>query len=412
MSYAERLRAALSPADEAVVSRLAQLAACPLYLVGGPVRDCVLGRRVTDLDLALEGNAIDLAHALTNDMGGTLTTHTRFGTAKWLAPDRTRSIDLAMTRTETYPQPGALPVVTRGTLAADLVRRDFTANAMALRLDGDHFGELIDLHGGERDVRAGVVRVLHPHSFADDPTRLFRAARFEQRFGWTVAPETLALIPAALPVIDVISGDRLRHELELIFREAQPARSLQRLDEWGVLRQIDRALKFGDRSAQRLSHSVEAFDGWAYWLADQSPADAQRIAVRLNLRREDAIDLDQVIDLSGAADTIGRAEAASTIYRLLTRYHDRVLRMALTLIDDDRARHNIEHYLAELSQVRPELNGTQLQALGLPPGPALGRLLRDLTAARLDGKVTTRQAEEDYARQWLAREAHKHETET
>ena len=378
MSYAERLRAALSPADGAVVSRLAQLAACPLYLVGGPVRDCLLGRNVLDLDLAIEGDAIELARALTNDIGGTLTVHARFGTAKWLAPDRTRSIDLAMTRTETYAQPGALPDVTRGTLATDLIRRDFTANAMALRLDGDHFGELIDLHGGERDVQAGIVRVLHPRSFVDDPTRLFRAARFEQRFGWTVATETLALIPAALPVIDVISGDRLRHELELIFREAQPDRSLRRLNDWSVLQQIDRALGFDDRSARHLAHLVEPFWGWAYWLVDLPLADVQRIALRLNLRREDAIDLEQLIDLLGAADTIGRAEAASTIYHLLTHYHDRVLRAALTMIEQDRTRRNIEHYLDELSDVRPELNGTQLQALGLPPGPAHGAFVARL----------------------------------
>ncbi len=411
MSYAERLRAALSPADGAVVSRLAQLAACPLYLVGGPVRDCLLGRNVLDLDLAIEGDAIELARALTNDVGGTLTMHARFGTAKWLAPDRSRSIDLAMTRTETYAQPGALPEVTHGTLVTDLIRRDFTANAMALRLDSDHFGELIDLHDGERDVQAGVVRVLHPRSFVDDPTRLFRAARFEQRFGWTVAAETLALISAALPVIDVISGDRLRHELELLFREAQPDRSLRRLDEWSVLQQIDRALKFDDRSAQRLTRPVESFEGWAYWLADLPLADVQRIAMRLNLRREDVIDLEQLIDLLGAADTIGRAEAASTIYRLLTRYHDRVLRAALTLIDQDRTQRNIEHYLDELNTVQLELNGMQLQALGLPPGPAMGRLLRDLMAARLDGEVATRQDEENYARQWIAREVETYGTE-
>jgi tRNA nucleotidyltransferase (CCA-adding enzyme) len=414
MSYAERLRAALNPADEAVVSRLAQLAACPLYLVGGPVRDCLLGRRVLDLDLAIEGDAINVARTLTDEVGGRLTVHTRFGTAKWLAPDHTRSIDLAMTRTETYAQPGALPEVARGTLAADLVRRDFTVNALALRLDGDHFGELIDRHGGERDVQAGIVRVLHPRSFVDDPTRLFRAARFEQRFGWAISDETLALIPAALPILDVISGDRLRHELELIFREERPDRSLRRLDEWGALRQIDRALHVDDRSAQRLTRAHEPFWGWVAWLAELPSADVQRIALRLNLRREDAIDLEQAAGLLSAARvaSIGQAEAASVVYRLLAPYHERALRAAMSMIDQDRARHNIGRYLDDLRAVQPELDGRQLQALGLPPGPAMGRLLRDLTAARLDGKVVTRQDEEDYARQWIAREAETHATET
>ncbi len=408
MSYAERLRTALSPTDLAVVSQLARLAThrhAAIYLVGGPVRDCLLDRSVIDLDLAVEGDAIDLARALAAEAGGTLTLHPRFGTAKWLAPDRPRSIDLATTRTETYVRPGALPDVTRGTLATDLIRRDFTVNAMALRLDGDHFGELIDLHGGERDVQAKVVRVLHPQSFVDDPTRLFRAARFEQRFHWRVAAETLALIPNALPVIDHISGDRLRHEIELLFREPQPDRPLRRLNEWGVLGQIDPALSFDDRVGLRLIHPVEVFFGWAYWLANLPMIDVRRIALRLNLRREDAIDLEQVAGLVAAAEPIGLAEAASAVYRLLSPYHDRALQTALNIIEHERARSHIQRYLDDWQGVRPELDGKQLQQLGVPPGPALGRLLRELTAARLDGVVSTRQGEEDYARHWLAREA-------
>lgn len=413
MSYAERLRAALSPADQAVVARLARLAAqrhAAIYLVGGPVRDCLLGRPVIDLDMAVEGEAIELARALMAEAGGQLTVHTRFGTATWLAPDRTRSIDLAMTRTETYARPGALPDVTRGTIATDLIRRDFTVNALALRLDGDHFGELIDLYGGERDVQAGIVRVLHPGSFIDDPTRLFRAARFEQRFAWTVAAETLALMPDALPVIDQISGDRLRHEIELLFREPRPDRPVRRLDEWGVLRQIDPALGVEDRSGARLSHPVETFSGWAYWLAYLPVADIRRIALRLNLRREDAIDLEQVAGLVVAADSIGLAMTPSVVHRHLAPYHDRALQLALNIIENEHARHNIKRYLDEWQNVRPELDGTQLQQLGVPAGPALGRLLRELTAARLDGVVTTRQAEEDYARRWLARGVQAHGT--
>jgi len=413
MSYAERLRAALSPADLAIVTELARLAArqsVAVYLVGGPVRDCLLGRSVIDLDMAVEGDAIDLARALTAEAGGTLTVHARFGTAKWLAAHRPRSIDLATTRTETYAQPGALPDVTRGTLATDLIRRDFTVNAMALRLDGDHFGELIDLHGGERDLRAKVVRVLHARSFVDDPTRLFRAARFEQRFDWQVAPETLTLMPDALTVIDQVSGDRLRHEIELLFREPQPDRPLRRLNEWGVLKKIDPALSFDERSSVRLSRPIEALFGWAYWLAKLPVSDVQRIAVRLNLRREDAIDLEQVAGLVATADSLGLAKAASTVYRLLAPYHTRALQTARDIIEHEPARHNIKRYLDEWQSVRPELDGMQLQQLGVPPGPALGRLLRELTAARLDGIVTTRQSEEDYARRWLAREASTHGT--
>ena len=410
MSYADRLRAALIPIDGAVLKRLTATAARPIYLVGGPVRDCLVGRAVSDFDLAVDGDAIELARAIEREWGGTLTTHARFGAAKWTAPDYACSIDLATTRTETYPRPGALPEVTRGTIETDLIRRDFTLNALALRLDGDHFGELIDLHGGERDLRAGRLRVLHPRSFLDDPTRLFRAARFEQRFGFTIEAETLNRMPAALPVIDQVSGDRLRHELELIFQEAQPVRSVRRLDEWGVLRQIDPALRINDRSAQRLASASESFSGWAAWLADLPLADLRRIVVRLNLRREDAIDLEQLAGLVDAAEAIGLAATRRAVYHQLAPYHDRALRAALNIIESDRARINIELYLNELREVRPELNGAQLQVLGQPPGPALGRLLMDLRDARLDGTLATRPAEENYARQWIAREAETHGT--
>lgn len=415
MSYADRLRAALTPIDWAVLNRLAEAAArwrsaCPIYLVGGPVRDCLLGRAVSDFDLTVDGDAIELARVIVRELGGTLTSHARFGTAKWTAPDQARSIDLATTRTETYARPGALPEVTRGTIETDLIRRDFTLNALALRLDGDHFGELIDLHGGERDLRDGRVRVLQPRSFIDDPTRLFRAARFEQRFDFTVEAETLNLIPAALPVIDQVSGDRLRHELELVFREPHPDRPLRRLDEWGVLRQIDPALHVSDRAAARFARTADSFTSWAYLLAELSVAVVHQIAVRLNLRREAAIDLEQLAGLLGMADSIGQATTRRTVYHRLAPYHDRALRAALNIIEPDLARINIELYLNELRDVRPALDGAQLQTLGLPPGPALGRLLMDLRDARLDGMVATRQDEENYARQWIAREAETHGT--
>jgi tRNA nucleotidyltransferase (CCA-adding enzyme) len=415
MSYAEQLRAALTPIDWAALNRLAEAAARgrvagPIYLVGGPVRDCLLGRAVVDFDLTVDGDAIALARTLQRELGGALTTHTRFGTATWCAPDQARSIDLATARTETYPRPGALPEVARGTIETDLIRRDFTLNALALRLDGDHFGELIDLHGGERDLRAGRVRVLHPRSFNDDPTRLFRAARIEQRFDFTVEAETLNLMPTALPVLDQVSGDRLRHELELIFQEARPVRALRRLDEWGVLRQIDPALHVADRAAARLAGTLESFAGWAYWLADLPLPDLRRIAVRLNLRRAAAIDLEQLAGLLDQAESIGQAATRHAVYHRLTPYHDRTLRAALNLIEPERARLNIELYLNELRDVRPELAGAQLQALGLPPGPALGRLLRDLRDACLDGTLATRPDEEDYARQWIAHEAETHGT--
>src|SRR5512138_3350021 len=176
MVYVDHLRAVLAEPDWLTLQQLAEIAtrsSTSLYLVGGPVRDCLLGRAVTDLDLTTEGDALTLARRAARELGGTWKKFDRFGTAKLILPGRD-PIDLATTRTETYARPGALPDVTRGTIATDLVRRDFTINALALRLDGEQPGALIDLHGGENDLRAGVLRVLHARSFHDDPTRLFR----------------------------------------------------------------------------------------------------------------------------------------------------------------------------------------------------------------------------------------------
>ncbi|MBI3738423.1 MAG: CCA tRNA nucleotidyltransferase, partial [Chloroflexi bacterium] len=202
-----------------------------LYIVGGFVRDLVLGRDGADFDLVVEGDAIRLARALVSKYGGKVAVHDKFGTAKWdiresgivnrgsasdsrlPTPD---FLDLISSRSETYANPAALPTVKMGSLADDIRRRDFTINTLALRLDGDHFGELRDDLGGLADLQKGVVRVLHPRSFIDDPTRMYRAVRYEQRHGFTIAKETLDLIPEAWPLVEKLSAQRIRHELDLI----------------------------------------------------------------------------------------------------------------------------------------------------------------------------------------------------
>jgi tRNA nucleotidyltransferase (CCA-adding enzyme) len=410
MSYAELLRAAVAEPDWSILQRLAEMAVrleMSLYIVGGPVRDCLLRRTVTDLDLTTEGDALTLARAAAHELGGAWKQFERFGTAKLHVPGRAIPIDIATTRTETYAYPGALPDVTRGTIHTDLVRRDFTFNALAIRLDGDHQGELIDQHGGEQDLRQGLLRVLHPRSFEDDPTRLLRGARFEQRFSFAFAADTLQLISPALPVLDQVSGDRLRHELELIFGEAQPLKPLLRLHELDVLAQIDPAFVIDDWIAARFQTQAAPFERficWA-WLMCRLPAPSlTRFSQRVNLARTEAVDIAQVKAVRDAQETIGRWQHRSEIYRALAPYSDRALRAALTVIDQPAAQQNLVLCLNELRDVRPALDGHQLQALGAPRGPVLGRLLEQIHNAVLDGVITTPQQEEDYARQLIARE--------
>jgi tRNA nucleotidyltransferase (CCA-adding enzyme) len=219
----------------------------PLYLVGGIVRDLLLGQtnQAFDLDIVVEGDAIRLAGEFAEKVGGKLVAHLMFNTAKIELGKWT--IDIAMARTETYARPGALPAVTSGTLKTDLFRRDFTINAMAISLNPDNYGELIDLYGGLKDLNNKSIRVLHDRSFIDDATRIWRAVRYEQRLGFQIEPETLSLLKRDLPLMKTVGGYRLRHELELVLKEKAPEKALLRADELGVLKALHPALKADDR---------------------------------------------------------------------------------------------------------------------------------------------------------------------
>jgi tRNA nucleotidyltransferase (CCA-adding enzyme) len=410
MSYVDHLRTAIAESDWILLQRLAEIAAqarMSLYLVGGPVRDCLLRRTVTDLDLTTEGDALALTRSMARELGGAWKRFDRFGTAKLIVPGRDSPIDLATTRTETYAHPGALPDVTRGTIETDLIRRDFTINAMAIRLDGDQQGTLIDLHGGESDLYSGKLRVLHERSFEDDPTRLFRGVRFEQRFNFAFAHDTERLIAPALPVIDQVSGDRIRRELESIFRETQPLKALVRLDELSILQQIDPGLHVDDWIAERFQAQAAPFDPFTCWVwlaCRLNEHSLTRFSQRVNLARAEVVDLAQVRALRNAAETIGRLNSRSRIYRALVNYQDRALRAALTVIDQPTAHAAIELYLNELRQVTPALDGTRLQELGVPRGPLIGRILDEVQAAVLDGVIATPEQEEELAQRIMARE--------
>ncbi len=208
------------------------------------MRDLLLERPSLDFDLVVEGDAIALARALARRFGGRVTGHSRFGTAKWRLDERgdgqpcnmtvegLPSVDLVSARTEFYTHPTALPTVERGSIKLDLHRRDFTINTLALRLDGRHYGELHDYWGGLEDLRAGLVRVLHSLSFVDDPTRILRAVRFEQRFAFRIEQRTMQLLLEARTLIERLSGDRIRHELNHILASSFAPQIISRLQSW------------------------------------------------------------------------------------------------------------------------------------------------------------------------------------
>jgi tRNA nucleotidyltransferase (CCA-adding enzyme) len=391
------------------VRRAAEAMRLPAYLAGGFVRDLLLGLTPDDFDFVAEGDAPALARAVARELGGEVTVHTPFGTAAWLGPGGAE-IDFATARTETYPQPAALPVVAPGaTIADDLRRRDFTVNAMALRVDGAHFGEVLDLHGGQSDLAARVVRVLHPASFVDDPTRLFRAVRYEQRLDFRIAPETLALIPGAWESLAALTGDRARHELELIFREPRAAAMLARLAELDILRHVHPALRWGEREAARAAiiPSLPVADWklglppepdalyFALLLGAAPPAEVADALTRLNT---DAITSRAVGEAVNLRPGWARpSEAAAALDELSE------LGVIAAYVLHEEARPALHDYLARWRFVRAATTGDDLIALGLAPGPQFKTLLWQLRAARLDGLIADDAGEQTLIRQLLAK---------
>jgi tRNA nucleotidyltransferase (CCA-adding enzyme) len=378
-----------------------------LYLVGGMVRDLLLGRCNVDLDLVAEGDAIKLAQIIAAAVQGKVMTHSRFGTAKikW----GIRSADFVTARAETYDRPGALPTVKPGTIKDDLARRDFTINAMAVELHPLHFGELIDPFGGRQDLDEKLIRILHEKSFSDDATRIWRAIRYEQRLGFKIEPATLLLIKRDITMLQTISGDRIRHELELILKEEMPEKAILRAAELGVLVKLHPALKGDDWLAETFATTRE-----------RSLPDAAQMQLYLSLLcyRFNSGELEQFtkslrlpkVTAQVLQDTLViKAKlkelsipglAPSIIYNLLHGYSPTAYIANSIGADSETAAEHIELYLNVLRHVNPILSGEDLVRLGVPRGPKIKEVLEKLREARLDGKINSKKEEEKMVKGW------------
>ena len=389
----------------------------PAYLVGGPVRDLLLGAPVNDLDIAVVGDAIALAQRWSDAAGGRLTVHRRFGTAT-VVDSRGCTVDLVSARRETYPHPGALPVVRPGSIADDLARRDFTINAMAIpvadlpAVAAGRPAELVDPHNGRSDLDAGVIRILHPQSFLDDPTRILRAVRYAGRFSFRLADDTLARLQAALAddAMSTISGDRIRHEVARILDEPAPLPILRRAGDWGVLTAIHPAL-----GASHLPDATDAGAGadddalrpspltlLAMLVWPLSPAAGAGLAARLNAPTPWRRVIRDTVRLVALLPELAAPGASpSTVCARLDGVSPHALDAARRLLPRSApAAAVIRRYRAEWQSVSPLLRGTDLLRLGVPAGPAVGEALRAIRRARLDGAAQTRQDEKRLARQW------------
>lgn len=388
--------------------QLAAESATPVYLVGGPVRDALLGAPLSDLDFAVVGNAPNLARRVAARLGPDtrVTFHPRFGTATVaLSPDDAGGhIDLVTARRECYPHPGQLPQVTPGSIADDLARRDFSINAMALPLTpGD--GELLDPQGGLPDLESGVIRILHSGSFTDDPTRMLRAVRYEQRFGFRIDAPTLTAMSDAVAggYMDAVSGDRWRRELERILDEANPSAPLQRAAELGLLTGIHPALGRGQLAYPGHYTKDECL---AALFAPLSAAEAEQVIGRLRLAGPRAALARDTIALRDAEPQI-RAIAGrpSALAALLTGRAPGAVAAWAGLTADPVVAAALRRYLDEWRFIKPALDGADLLRMGAAPGPAVGEILARLRDARLDGAVTGADGELVLARTLLAQHA-------
>ncbi len=407
----------------------------PLYFVGGIVRDLLLGQSPTDLDMVVEGDAIRLARQLERTIGGEVHAHGRFGTAKWTLDtavwsaveqrgggaeewksdkghlitsslhhlNTPSSIDFVTARTEFYTEPSALPEVTHGSIKLDLHRRDFSINTLAVRLDGAFMGQLLDFYGGQRDLAQGIIRVLHSLSFVDDPTRILRAVRLEQRLGFHIEERSAELIANALPLLDRVSGSRIRHEFELAFREDNPALVMRRLAELNVLAHLHPALTWADEDAVAFGRlrplltdplwqkfqedETPAFLYFALWATPLTEPIQTELMDRLRVRKMTRLDVQACTQAWAALAQLPPDARPSQVEKALRPYRPRVLLVVRALLTDERLIDLLERYVREWRGVRTAVTGHDLRALGLKPGPRFGAILDELLAARLDGRV-------------------------
>lgn len=358
------------------------------YAVAGAVRDLLLDRKMVDLDLVMECDAPTVLRASLPD--AKLTVHTRFRTASVIIGD-TR-IDAATARSETYAHPGSLPRIKPSDIGTDLSRRDFTMNAIAVRLSGE--AAVLDPCGGIADIAARRIRVLHDASFQDDATRIFRALRYAARLDFTLDPHTADLLARDRAYIDPIGGERLRRELELILGEATGGAALSEAARCGALAQIHQSLSWDDVRSLALANPTAARTpmlpyGFALLAGTASPADAASIVARLKLKREEAAAVTGVASMRTVSTMLRRPDAKpSGVVVLLDRFPLAAIAARAAIEPDPIARQLALRYLAEWRHVKPLLRGDELIDMGVPAGPQVQRGLQLVRAARLDGWAT------------------------
>lgn len=395
-----------------------------LYLVGGFVRDMILGVPNFDLDIVVQGkDGIDVAVDLARQSGAKLLTHKRFKTATLITDDKIK-IDIATARSEIYQSPGQLPKVSNEGIREDLKRRDFTINAMAIKIEPFSPGHLIDIFGGRQDIRDKKIRILHDVSFIDDPTRMLRAIRFEQRFGFKIESHTLRLLKQARQskMLNLVNPHRLKDEIILIFKEKDTLDCLKRIKELLSFSFINPRVNLNKEkidSLKSLEKTIQWFnrefprrrklDAWLMYfivlISNLKLKEIQSLFAKFAFSRGEAIraiSFKRIVDNS-LEDKLKLRLSASRLYRLLEPLSYEVILIIKARSKNKLLKKNISEFLNLHNGKRIHITGKDLIDLGIPCGPVYKKILRGVLYARLDGKVKTKEEELRLARQLAKR---------
>ena len=382
------------------IAAVAEIHGAQTYLVGGAVRDALLGLPVADIDITVVGMTSGLPRGVARALNGRVVAHSQFNTFAINAAGR--HIDLAMARHESYTQPGALPTVVPGTIQQDLARRDLTINAMAVSISTGSFGDLLDPFQGQADLEAGKVRVLHDDSFRDDATRILRAARYAVRLEFALAAHTEQILKGDVSYLDTISSTRLRDEFMRVLREARAVSTIEMLHTLGALPSVHPALTLtGEmlaalRRAEQTTHADKHLIYLSLLSLSLSQSERQSLISRLALPSDQAVAINDTRTVADRIPELEQGLSRSEIYRHLDGYNEAAILACALINNDSVASRSLTLFLDELRHIRTILNGTDIVALGVPQGPRVGVLLHELLVARIDNKVKTRQDEIDF----------------
>ena len=393
--------------------RMADMLGYNAYLVGGLVRDVFLKRENLDVDIVVEGDGITFARTCAENLDVRVRSHRKFGTAVLIFPDGFK-VDVATARMEYYESPAAPPIVETSSLKMDLFRRDFTINTLAVKLNESDFGTMVDHFGGQKDIKEKVIRVLHNLSFVEDPTRVLRAIRFEQRFGFKIGKLTLALIKNAVSINSFkgLSGRRLYLELKLLLTEQEPFKAIERMNELDLLQFISPDIKYTNRLKNLLAeikgvlswfellYLEEAYEPWkVYWYGLTSSLNSkaiQKMAQRMQMADQESQRLlSQRRGMVHLTDQLFKFKGNNNydLYTLLSQYDTETLLFMMARSTSDKIKKMISNYFTKLKGTTVILKGKDLKGMGFQPGVIYKKIFNSLMEARLNNFVSSKKDE-------------------